>query len=347
MTSVLASLILTQTPLPVPAAAAPTMTFAGGFFNITDSTGKTKVNTKHWAKPHPTTFELKTGKAVLKWDWKGFTVAAGKTVRTTRLIELPVSARFFSPEQIALVGTQIAAGEWKKEVTGLSGWEQIGSILYLVPRWESKAKKTWLEMLIKVDLSKASPWFEVIGEMEGRSKANAVIEDRLFKSENFLAMVSEKEGDWGVSLWPIGGATGEFKPIGIHPRLFDINDDGSVLRFIETTSYGTYLAGAATLPAGNRADLAESRDPLFFPGDTPDIVQINAKSGVVLRNTESGLELRLPANVGVRNVAPGVLVWVPRESPTQAVLYSKSGLRAIARWKATPAAKPTPPARRP
>ena len=337
--SLLASLMLTQTP-----PAPPVVAYGGGYFMITDASGTTKVNTKQWAKLHVTTFDMKVGKAVMKWDWKGFTVTVGKKVRTSRLAELPISEKFFSQEQIEAMN-DIGL---KREVTGLSGWEQIGDVLYMVPRWEDKDKSTWLEMMIKIDLKSASPWYVPLGVLEGNSKANSVVEDRVFKTGNGLGIVSEKDGDWGLATWPLRGGNSEFHAIGTSPRAFDVNTDGTVLRFIEKTSYGTNLAGMAALPAGTRTDFAETRDPIFFPGDTTDIVQINASTGVVLRNTDSGLELRLPANVGVRNVAPGVLVWVPRESPTQAVLYSKSGLRALARWKAGAAApKPKPPVRQP
>ncbi len=338
--SLLASLILTQAP-----ATPPVIALNGGFFVITEGTVVTKVNTKQWAKPRETAFALKDRKSTLSWDAKGLTVKTGTQVRTTKFADLPTLAKFFTPDEIQSYRSQLASKEVKADAVALSGWERVGEILYLVPRWETKAKKTWLEMIVRVDLNKPSPWIEPMAVVDGFSTAKLAVEDHLIRTPGGVGMVAERDGEWGFSFWGMKDPATTFRAIGQFPRLFDVNADGTVLRFIEKTSYGTQLAGMAKLPTGERSDLAENRDPMHFPGDTAEIVQISSPKSVTLRNTESGLELKLPASVGVRNVPPGVLVWVPRENPTQAVLYSRAGLRAIARWS-KPTTKPTPPAPR-
>lgn len=306
---------------------APTITYGNGAFSISEGKEITKVAIKQPAKHVINAFSMKSEGAVLKWDAKGLSVTAGGKTRSTLFAELPTSPRFFSPEEISNHSSK------NRSAVGLSGWEQIGKSLYVVPRWAGADKKTWLEMLVKFDLGQPVPWFETITPLDGTSRAYSPVEDRVFRSGDWLGLVSERAGEWGVSLWPVGGGVSEFRAVGEGSSVVDLTPDGALLRFIETTNYGTRIAGTVSLPDAERSNVAETRDPIFFPGDSADIVQINTDSGVVLRSTESGLELKLPSGVGVRNIAPGVLVWTPRDAPSQAVLYSKSGLRAITRWK--------------
>ncbi|MBL8060316.1 MAG: hypothetical protein JNK63_06330 [Chthonomonas sp.] len=306
---------------------APTISFGNGIFSIVDGKETIKVAIKPGARQITNSFSLKSGNASYKWDTKGLSVTAAGKTRSTKFAELPTSPRFFSAEEIA------ARTSHDRNAIGLSGWEVVDDKLYLVPRWEGKDKRTWLEMLVKIDLKQASPWFETVTQLEGTSKAYSAVEDRVFRAAGALCLVSESAREWGISLWPLAGGVPEFKPLGEGTPVVDRTTDGSFLRFIESTTYGTRIAGVVQLPSFERLNFAETRDPIFYPGESADIVQINSTNGVVLRNTESGLELKLPTGVGVKNVKAGVLVWTPREAPTQAVLYSKSGLRAVTRWK--------------
>ena len=306
---------------------APTITFSNGSFAIVEGTETTKVAIKSPARQVVNSFTFKSGAAAYKWDAKGLSVTVNGKTRSTKFTDLPTSPRFFSEDEIA------GRTGHDRSAAGLSGWEVVKDNLFLVPRWESKDKRTWLEMLVKIDLKQASPWFETVTPLEGSSKPYSAVEDRVFQVGANLCLVSEDAGEWGLSTWPLAGGVPEFKALGEGTPVADRTTDGTLLRFIETTTYGTRIAGVVRLPSAERLNFAETRDPIFFPGESADIVQINSASGVVLRNTESGLELKLPAGVGVRNVSPGVLVWTPREAPSQAVLYSKSGLRAISRWK--------------
>lgn len=340
MWSLLVASILAQTPT-APAAPAVRLDFRDGFFLVTDAGGTARVNTRSWARPRETQLEIKEGNKTVSWSWKGLKVQVGRTTRESRLIDLPTSPRFFTAEQIASVTERLAKKEVRREVAGLSGWERQGDVLYLLPRWETAEKKGWLEMLIRVDLSAASPWFETVAVWQGVSAISAPILDQLFATPGGLASVTEVGGVWGASVWRQGETTSAFQEIGRFPRWFDVTPDGTTVRFVETTNYGTRLAGMASLQTGQRTNLGESRDMIQFPGELTDMLQIITPSQVVLRNAESGLELRLPTNVGVRNINQGVLVWTPRDAPSQAVLYSKSGLRAITRW-AAPARAPRP-----
>ncbi len=344
LTSIIAAAVLSQSPA-VPTPRTPKLEFASGVFVITDSTGVTRVN----PKPTPTiaarAFQIKSGNKSIAWSEKGLTVTVGQRTRSTRFSDLPVSPRFFSSEALAEVNALLAKKEIAKEASGLSGWEQVGDIVYLLPRWNNPRKAAWLEMLVKVDMAQPVPWFETLAVWKGLTTSSLTVEDLLAPAPGGLRSVSDLEGGWGVTTW-IEAEPGEttYQEFGRYPRSFAWNSDFTELRFVERTSYGTQLAGRVDLLTQNRANLSEGRDPILFPGETSDILQTNTTRQVVLRNADSGLELRLPLNVGTRNVAPGVLVWTPRDKPTQAVLYSKVGLRAIARWPAPAPTKP-PPAR--
>ncbi|MCC7102533.1 MAG: hypothetical protein IT206_05570 [Fimbriimonadaceae bacterium] len=316
MLSLLPALILT-----------PTITLSNGVFAIRDGKASTLVPIKLPARKTVSTFAFKSGGASFKWDEKGLSVTAAGKTRSTKFADLPTSPRFFTPEEIA------SNSPMDRAAAGLAGWEVAGNSLFLAPRWAAKDKKTWLEVLVRFDLKQASPWFEAVGVMEGASKAYNAVEDRLFLSGSWLNLVSQRLGEWGISRIPLEGGLAEFNSMGEGAAVVDLLPTGQILRFIETTSYNTRIAGVVQLPSCERVNFSETRDPIFFPGEFSDIVQMNSASGVILRNTESGLELKLPTAVGVRNVDPGILVWTPRDAPSQAVLYSKDGLRSIARWK--------------
>jgi len=347
LTSLIATVVLAQNPA-APAPRTPRLEFAGGVFVITDATGVTRVNPKATPAVAARAFEIKVGTKSIAWGEKGLTVTVGQRSRTTRFSDLPVSPRFFYAEDLAQVNERMASKEITKEASGLSGWEQVGDIVYLLPRWNDARKAAWLEMLVKVDMSQPNPWFETLAVWKGLTPATLAVEDQLVPAPGGLRSVTNLDGGWGVTTWQESDpGTTMYQEFGRFPRTFAWNANFSELRFVERTNYGTQLAGRVDIATQTRANLSEGRDPILFPGETSEILQTNTPRQVVLRNADSGLELRLPTNVGTRNVAPGVLVWTPRENPTQAVLYSKINLRAIARWPAPAPTTTPPPARTP
>lgn len=326
-----------------PASAPPSITVRDGFVLITDASGTSRVNTRLWPQPRPTGFTLESGSRSVRWTERGAVIQTGRQTRATRFVDSPTSPRFFSADEIQQFQARLSEKELTREAAHLSGWEQIGSDLFLLVRWIDRAKKPWLEKLVRLDLSRPDSWFEAVAVHAGLSNAQGDVDDVLVNWAGRPAVVAELDGEWGLSTFPGNAIRSNFISIGRWPRQVEFPEPG-LLRFVERTPYGTQLAGIFRTSSG-RVNLAESRGTIVFPGDPSDIVQITDNRNVVLRNTSSGLELRLPLDVGVRNLSQGVVVWTPRRDPRSAVLYQKAALRAIARWSATPPS--TAPARRP
>lgn len=325
----------TQTPVQTPAVA---MDFRDGFFILTEPGGEvTKVNSRIWPKAHPTAFELKHPNATLAWSGRGLSVTVGPSVRTARFAEMTASPKFLSRTEIDEIARKVTAGSVVREVSSLAGWEQVGDMLYMLVRWEDKAKKPWLEGLIRVDLSKKSPWYEALAVTRTISDATGPVDDQLYPTANGLYSLATTSDSWGINNYSAGAF--KFTPVGRFPKRAEISADSKLIRVVEKTNYGMNLVASVTAPAGVRTNLFETRGEVSFPGDDITLVAVVSSSSTVVRNTTSGLELELPKDVGLRSVRAGLLVWVPAKDPRQAVLYNRDSLRSISRWTAP--TKPT------
>lgn len=346
-TPILASLILAQTPV-TPPPAAPTLAFRDGFFLISDASGTTKVNSRVWGKARPTEFSLKAGSATVNWLNRAMVVKAtpkSKSV-TYRFSDFPTNPAFFSEEEVDNLNSQVVLKSRTKEVSALSGWEVQGSNLFVLLRWEDRGGNPWAEGLFTADLSKTPIKFRPLaGGSKVFSIAETSIDDQLVTSGSSLTFVAEKDGDYGVAAFDSGNTVFNFNPHWTQkPIITGWNSSRTSVGFIEPTRYKSNVIGFVGVTPNSRVNLAESRDAVSYPGDTFDILMITRPDSVILRTADSGLELRLPATVGVRNVAQGVLVWLPKTNPTTAALYTKTSLRSISKWSAAPAK--TPPKRK-
>ena len=340
LTPILASLMLAQTTV-APPTPAPTLAFRDGFFLITDASGTTKVNSRIWGKTRPTEFSLKSGAASVTWSNRALVVRSSAKAKpvTYRFSDFPTNPTYFTDDQLETLSSQVVLKSRTKEVSALSGWEVVGSNLFVLLRWEDRAGNPWAEGLFTADVSKVPIKFRpVAGGAKVFSLAETSIDDQLVSSGSSLVFVAEKDGDYGIASFDAGNTVFNFNPHWTQkPVITGWNPSRTNVGFVEKTRYNSNVIGHVGIAPNSRVNLAESRDPLSFPGDFFDIVMITRPDSVILRTAESGLELKLPSTVGVRNVAQGVLVWLPKTNPTTAALYTKTSLRAISKWAAVPA----------
>jgi len=327
--------LATQTPVQTPATA---IDFRDGFFIVTEPGGEvTKVNSRVWPKAHPTGFELKHPNATLAWSSRGLSITVGPSVRTARFAEMTASPKFMSRAEIDDIAKRVTSGNVVREVSSLAGWEQVGDMLNLLIRWEDKAKKPWLEGLVRIDLSKKSPWYEPLAVTRTISDATGPVDDQLYPTANGVYALASNNDSWGINVF--SGSTFKFTPVGRFSKRAEVSSDSRLIRVVEKTNYGMNLVASVTAPTGIRTNLFETRGEVSFPGDDMTLVTVISTTSTTVRNTTSGLELELPKDVGLRSVRAGLLVWVPAKDPRQAVLYNRDSLRSVARWTAP--AKPS------
>lgn len=286
-------------------------------------------------KPKPTlsvAFRKNTTFAV--WDDRGLTIRHGRRVRSTRLPEIAVSPRAFEREQILETLDKIKAKDRRREASGLSGARRVGNFAYFLVRWNERNGSPWLEALVRVDLNSPTSKPEFVGRFGGLSTATAAIDDRMFLREGRLAILARATKEWGLATYDLAGKRFDFQALG--ENLETVVPAGQdTLAFIERTAYGTRVAGELDLTTLTRRELAEVRGRArFLDGDLPRLLVANNGREAVIRNLDSGSELRLPASSSLRRTRAGVLVWSPVRPPKRATLYDPARWSPRAEWAA-------------
>jgi len=318
-----------------PRVIAPILDYKSGVFSIKSGTETQRVMLKRSTPVLPSTVTLKSGKNSASWNGKSLNLKFGSAItKGLKLGDALTSPKLFSSEKIAQISARIASGEITRNVSGLSGWSQSGANAYFLVRFDNKSKKPWLECLFKVNLAAKTGNFQPIGAFESITGTIKKGDQKLIPTLGGFAIIGKKDGEWGVDFLANGSKSSSFTPVGSNYPEFQILNQGREATFVEKTTYGTYLAGKVTIPAGIPSFLAESKNQISFPGPFSSIAQIVSADKNVIRNTISGLELELPKNIGVVTTSRGVLVWTPSQEPRTAILYDTIALRSLVRWNA-------------
>lgn len=322
-------------------APAPTLVLKGGAFEVTLGSKKETVKMVESGPVVPKSFNMKGGTMQVAWDQRGLTVQVGRSARSSRLADFITSPKYFTKEEIEDRVAKIKQRKISREAAQLIGYERLDDDVFMVLRWVDSDKKPWLDALVRVDLQSQKILPEPMTALRGLSFAKRDFEDHLFLSGAQLCIATRYQGAWGIEAFNDVSKSTSFAPVGSGTPTFKLIENNKKMLFVSTTSYGTYVAGQATLPDGSATTFSEAPNPVDFPGDLSTVIRIARPDAVVLRSTWSGLELVLPKDVGVRTAQAGIVVWTPVSAPRAAVLYDHESLRAIARWSATaPARKP-------
>lgn len=278
------------------------------------------------------------------WDERGLTSRDGEWTHSTRLEEVAVTPKLFSKSEIEANVAAFAKGERKRGATRLTGYALIGTIVYAEGQWVDQSGAVWLEALVKVDLNQERPKASLVGRLPGRTFDAP---EPIASVQGRLGVVKVVEGAWGIALWSPtespdeAGVESEFRPLGRGLTHFAWGAPGRTLVFVEKTAYGTYLAGRADVTTFFRRNLTESRSVTSVISGEPAVVRLERERGFVLRSLETGAEMAVAADAGLRSTPHGVLVWTPSTTPEQAALYEVARWRGLASWVKP---KPRPPA---
>ena len=322
-----APLLLSPQSLVTKAASRPkpqyTLTVLGDTFIVRDGTKKETVPRVLRQPKTKETLVFRRDKRWVVWDERGLTTRDGDWTVTDRLEAVPVSAKAQSKAAIAKTVAAVKAGKRTRAAAGLSGARRLGTLVYLLPRWEEKDGTPWLEALIVVDLAKPHPKARLLGAFDGLSLARKPVEDRMDLDGGLLTVPVNGDDAWGVATYDPKKSKFGFRPRGV--RLLALEPDG---RIIEKTAYGTTLAGRQD--DGRTIPWIETRGPAeFVPGPGPILV----RCGDRLRNAVTGAETRLAPEASVRRTNAGLLVFWPEKTPRSARLLEPSRLEERARWE--------------
>lgn len=276
---------------------------------------------------------LERGDYAIAWTAKGLWVREGAWSHLTRLPEIATSPKLQSAEAIREVVARAGKGELELGATSLAGAEAIGEKLVLLIRWEDKQGKPWLEALISLDVAGRQRKPALIGRFAGFTRPAAQgDDDRLFMMGEALAAVTGDGPKWGLArLDPETGAS-TFDAFG--ERLEAWSAKGDSLYFVESTAYGTDLAGAIERSGAGRRLFAEARGAAKWLSTDPPLLFLEDSEGVRLMHAVSGRLQEFATGTEARWTAMGVLAWSPAKAPVRAALLNPEGWRPITRWEA-------------
>ena len=300
-----------------------TLAVQGDTFVVRDGATRTLVPRVPRAEKASDTLVFRRDRRWAVWDERGLTTRDGDWTVTDRLEAVPVSPKVGDKATILATLAAVKAGRRSRGASALSGARRVGTLVYLLPRWEDADGKPWLEALIVVDLGKPHPKPRLLGTFDGLSLARKPIDARLGLENGLLTVPVNGKDAWGVATYDPKRSRFAFRPRGV--GLLALESDG---RIVETTAYGTTLVGRVA--EGRTIPWMETRGPAeFVPGAGPILV----RSGDRLRNAVTGAETRLPAGAAVRRTKAGLLVFWPEKAPRSARLLEPDRLEERARWE--------------
>ncbi|MCE9557317.1 MAG: hypothetical protein K8R88_00045 [Armatimonadetes bacterium] len=305
------------------------LTFDRGIFTA----GAEQVRISEKSAKAADVFALKDGKTWIVWDKRGLTVRVGKNTRTTRFADYPVSSKILTKDQITESVALFKSGERTKEAASLAGSEFVGNKLYLVPRWQDRTGKGWLETLVVIDLADKEPWPKLVGKVNGVSRATGQVDDQLFRQGEDLFLLAENADTWGFARWNLKENFGQYTQMGERLLRVSIKPELGGAAFVESTTYGMEKAGTIELADLRRNDLGESRGSIRFVQFKDPFYSVTVSNGVLLRQGLTGQEMKFAPGTAFASTKSGILAWSPAEAPKQAILYDSNDMKVLATWK--------------
>jgi hypothetical protein len=253
------------------------------------------------------------------WDSRGLVLRLGKSVKTTKLPDIALTPKLFTPEQIEETKAKIASGARTREAYSLAGSARIGDIAYWLVRWHEKGVGTWLEALVRVDLSQKPLQAQLVGRFDGLTLPGKAVDDRLNQFGGKLtALTSQKDGSWGIAAFTPADGAFTYSKAGDRLRDYALLNPVTALAQ-EASTHGTRIAVGVDLTSGARRDLFEFRGNLqVVQAAFPTIVRVTGSKSF-LRNIETGGQLPIASNRIVRRTPLGLLLW-QNGKPETAVL---------------------------
>ncbi|HZH98488.1 MAG TPA: hypothetical protein VEX38_05910 [Fimbriimonadaceae bacterium] len=296
-----------------------------------------------WSEPYarpetkpPKSVIYRKDEAYVVWDARGLVLRHGKVVKVTRLPDIALTPKLFTPEEITATKAMIASGARKREAESLAGSLRIGDITYWLVRWSEKGVGAWLEALVKVDLSEKPLTARLVGRFEGLSLPGKAIDNRLLHFGGQLTVLTTaKDGSWGIAAFTVQDGVFRFARVGERLREYEMLNPVRAL-VQEATTHGTRIASLVDLQSGGRNELFEFRGKLAIVQPAfPALVKVTGPRNF-LRNLDTGSQTYLPGDWLARGTSMGVVAW-PVGKPQTGILLDPE------RWRRLAAARDSSP----
>jgi len=252
-----------------------------------------------------------------------------------------MTTKLFGNQEIAETKAKIASGERQAGFTALSGFEYVGTTLFLLLRWEDKSGLPWLEALVGIDMSQKLLQPKLIGRFEGMSFAKGIVDDRLESWNGGLASFTVKGDEWGLATMTPENGSKNFVSYGARAAAARLIPGGLKAIGMTPTTYGTTLVTLVDL-ATQRARIASEVRGQIRGVVEPNILHWREGSQNVFTNLETGAELRPTWDSVPVMTSLGLLVYSPSLNPERAALYDSASFRQTASWVKPPAAPAAP-----
>lgn len=274
---------------------------------------------------------------VVSFDAEGLAVRSGGRRSVTTFTSVATSRDLMSQEEADAVNRAVAAGERTLDVNGVSGWEVVGEVVYLLLRWETTARSPWLEALVSIDLGEQRPQARLHGSFSGFTGASGRVADRLVHENGVMMAMTRTSEGLQVASFDIRGRVFSTRPLVggmfgqyVSGTLVGGSDKGVVFH---RTPAGTLMVGLADRSRGTLRQVNEVRGSVLGV-HAPALLHYARGEHRVLLNLESGAEVVVPRDLGLRSVSAGVLLWTPAGAPRSGAVYSLGSFRTLARWRA-------------
>ncbi len=314
-------------------ALQPQLSFASGKFTIKDGDDTLTVPL-FAAEPEPvfrgTTLDLRVDGVLVTFDDKGLGIRYGNRGGYTRLAYMPDNPALFDSEESSRIAALVASGERSKSVSAVSGFEVVDDRIFLLLRWDDKANKPWLEVLVDLDTSGDAPKVNYLGRFGGFSYAQGKVSDELHSHSTRLFSPVRAALGLGLGSYDIPTSTSKFVNLGPHVEV--VRKFGARFYTLTSTSYGLKQVGVIDPISERMRTVMETRGEIVPSALTSAlIVKENGVSSLFA--FVSGSRFQLPADYGCAQTPYGVLVWSPKAGPKEASLLETDGFSAITVWK--------------
>jgi len=247
---------------------------------------------------------------------------------------MAVSPKLFSRDEILKTVDLVRSGDRTKDAAGLSGAKRIGKDVYFLVRWEDKTGKPWAEALVQVDLTAAKLKPQLVGRFVGLSIATKPVDDKIEIVHGKLSIVEHTGNSWGLSTFdpstqefltrPMGGTLVSFETLNAKQGLF-----------VETSAYGTTIAGRVDIDLGTRKILYEGREQVrFVDAESPEIVIAAAGKRTKVINCVTGGVRLIPYTIDARRIGKQLLIWSTPDAPKAVWLMAPATWETLATWRA-------------
>ena len=322
--------------------APPQLSYASGAFVIKDGKERKTVPLSAAKPPVPFRAEklsLRLGKTLVTFDQRGLGIRYGSKGGFTHLAYIPTNPKVFGTEEIKKNYALFATKERSANVSAVSGFEVVKDKLFLLLRWEDKAKQPWLETLVSIDSSAKAPKVDLIGRFGGVSFAKGPVCDELYSSGTKLYAPLRGPEGLGFGTCDVAKGVAEFKKLG--PIVDDCRSFGGRFYTVSKAPYGMKSVGVVDPVSETFRAVLETRGEVV-PSALTSALVVKEGGHSSLFAFVSGAKLPVEDTAGYAQTPYGVLVWSPKEKPERAELREADGWKSLAKW-----VKPPPPKKKP